>query len=418
MVRYNHTPLHRTVAELGALFKPPSKQLGPGAQKLQKTPKRTQEQKAQDSEKRSGKKRRSTNALGETRKTPQKRKKLRSGISQTAALPAPETSPERLAALSDDRASCPAVPSDSNQLSGEESPQDRTVNDHSAAPVGEEPANTGQGSAESESSLALTLSVTAEEAARRRKVALVMLKDAGVDPNTLSADQFSIFANQSPGLQKESLNMLAQYGAARLRIVRPPNRECSTSAPPNSEPPRSPVIVTEGQSTTKELVPHNEALVEKSSKKRKSGDGATRVTSAGAATSSSPQTPRQSKRRPGKSRVACYSCKSQRVKVSVHSAIASNLQKLTSHSAPMKSRHVLTVRRKAPFASIRPPNPGKRSQTSLHKKQNGMNSWSRSCNSEQKTRFSRRQTISRSWASSRTVCLWKKTPNPRKSLQI
>ena len=59
------------------------------------------------------------------------------------------------------------------------------------------------------------------EAERRTDVASKLLSDAGIEPANLSQEQFSIFANQSPDLQKESLAMLVKYGAERLRIVHP-----------------------------------------------------------------------------------------------------------------------------------------------------------------------------------------------------
>ncbi|KAK0715794.1 hypothetical protein B0H67DRAFT_250719 [Lasiosphaeris hirsuta] len=59
------------------------------------------------------------------------------------------------------------------------------------------------------------------ETARRRDAAINLLSSEGVDPQSLSPEQFNIFANQSPELQKESLAMLVKYGAERLRIVHP-----------------------------------------------------------------------------------------------------------------------------------------------------------------------------------------------------
>ncbi|KAG6197264.1 hypothetical protein E4U10_000149 [Claviceps purpurea] len=78
----------------------------------------------------------------------------------------------------------------------------------------------------------LILNVTPEEAERRMDVALKMLAEAEIDSATLSADQLTIFANQAPNLQKESLNMLITYGAERLQIIHPNDREALPSAPP------------------------------------------------------------------------------------------------------------------------------------------------------------------------------------------
>ncbi|KAG6116107.1 hypothetical protein E4U13_002137 [Claviceps humidiphila] len=90
---------------------------------------------------------------------------------------------------------------------------------------------------ESLPSKALILNVTPEEAERRMDVALRMLAEAGIDSATLSADQLTIFANQAPDLQKESLNMLITYGAERLQIIHPNDREALPSAPPPAAAP-------------------------------------------------------------------------------------------------------------------------------------------------------------------------------------
>lgn len=74
------------------------------------------------------------------------------------------------------------------------------------------------------------------EAARRRDVAIKLLTSSNIDPKTLSAEQFSIFANQSPELQQDSLTMLVKYGAERLRIVHPDRDGASSGqATPNKQ---------------------------------------------------------------------------------------------------------------------------------------------------------------------------------------
>ncbi|OHX00895.1 C6 finger domain-containing protein [Colletotrichum incanum] len=78
------------------------------------------------------------------------------------------------------------------------------------------------------------LNVPPAEAARRREVAIRLLSDSGVDPESLSTEQFSIFANQSPDLQKESLSMLVKYGAERLRIVHP--SDAAAASPTSASP--------------------------------------------------------------------------------------------------------------------------------------------------------------------------------------
>lgn len=66
-----------------------------------------------------------------------------------------------------------------------------------------------------------SLNVSPEEATRRREVATTKLTEAGISLSSLSDDQFSIFSNQSPEVQAESLKMLVEYGAERLHIVHP-----------------------------------------------------------------------------------------------------------------------------------------------------------------------------------------------------
>lgn len=75
------------------------------------------------------------------------------------------------------------------------------------------------------------LNLSPSEAARRSDEARRKLSDSGVDPDTLSQEQFDIFSNQSPELQTESLAMLVKYGAEKLRIVHP-NKDDGASANP------------------------------------------------------------------------------------------------------------------------------------------------------------------------------------------
>lgn len=63
------------------------------------------------------------------------------------------------------------------------------------------------------------------EAARRAELANNLLRGRNIDPTTLSAEQFNIFSNQAPHLQEASLEMLAKYGAERLRIVHPSEKD-------------------------------------------------------------------------------------------------------------------------------------------------------------------------------------------------
>lgn len=140
----------------------------------------------------------------------------------------------------------------------------------------------------------LTINVSPAEAQRRRDVAVQLLGNAGVDPNSLSPDQFNIFANQSPELQKDSLNMLATYGAERLHIIHPSHRDSSTSVPPSTAPTQG-ADLGSNLTTTKELVPQRETT--------------------GAETA--PKISDSKSKRGGKFRLACKRCKGNRIKVCV-----------------------------------------------------------------------------------------------------
>lgn len=82
------------------------------------------------------------------------------------------------------------------------------------------------------------LNIPPLEVIRRTELATTLLKGRGIEPVTLSAEQFGIFANQAPHLQEASLDMLAMYGAERLRIIHPDDK-----APPAS-PASTPVQQT------------------------------------------------------------------------------------------------------------------------------------------------------------------------------
>lgn len=124
------------------------------------------------------------------------------------------------------------------------------------------------------------LNLSPSEAARRSDEAKRKLSDGGIDPATLSQEQFDIFANQSPELQHESLAMLVKYGAERLRIVHP-NKDDGASASPAAE---------NGDKS-------------ESSKKKKKKRPSTR-------TSANPDVPPKVK----KTRGACQACKAKKLK--------------------------------------------------------------------------------------------------------
>ncbi|KAL1900338.1 hypothetical protein Cpir12675_001022 [Ceratocystis pirilliformis] len=88
--------------------------------------------------------------------------------------------------------------------------------------------------------------VDPRERLSRRDAAQALLGEAGIDSTTLSEDQFLILSNQSPTLQQESIAMLKQYGAERLRIVYP---DATSSVSPSqstteNEAPSTPISET------------------------------------------------------------------------------------------------------------------------------------------------------------------------------
>lgn len=148
------------------------------------------------------------------------------------------------------------------------------------------------------------LNLSPSETARRQEEARKKLEDSGIDPDTLSAEQFNIFANQSPDLQMESLAMLVKYGAERLRIVHPNKDNTPQSgspAPANGDVPSA--------STKK-----------KASRKKAPGEeGAPKVK---------------------RTRGSCQACRAKKIKASSHPVNLSRTLMLTLSSAPRVSRSV------------------------------------------------------------------------------
>lgn len=266
-VKYGHTPLHKTVAEVAELFRPPPRPVVlriPDVEK-QRSPKKPPSAR---------KKRDSTKALDENG-NPRKRKKN-----------APEAQPHVAEAHEQ-----PSSDQGDTQL-GQGSLQ--LSDGVAAAGSAEGAAQIEQGPHKPSAAVNFPLNLSPEETARRQDAAKKLLSEAGVESETLSLEQFGIFANQSPDLQRESLSMLVKYGAERLRIVHPSNRDSSASARPiamatsiqnTNAAPSEPM-------TTTELVP------------RASGSA-----------DETEGTPAGSKRRKlGKSRTACFQCKRRQVK--------------------------------------------------------------------------------------------------------
>ncbi|KAF5716784.1 ATP-dependent DNA helicase 2 subunit 1 [Fusarium mundagurra] len=307
-VKYDHTPLHKTVAELAAHFKPAPRQLGPGAQRLleqqqkakEKTPRKPRGEKKDKKER---KKRDSTVKAQDENGNPRKRKKKNNGASQPA-----DSVDGRM--IPPDYPRAPAIdgqnqggPSYMNGGEASSNTGQQGFNDYPQGLMGDATTN-GASSQQANgqmASVAFPVNVSAAEAARRKEAATTMLSNAGVDPTTLSPEQFGIFANQAPELQRESLNMLVKYGAERLRIVHPGNKEGSTQA---SSSTQSSQTTSTGPRTTKELVPQSSA------QSNANTDTETAVAQAADDTS----TPKRKRKKMGKSRTACFPCKARKTK--------------------------------------------------------------------------------------------------------
>uniref|UniRef100_A0A0D2XQY6 Zn(2)-C6 fungal-type domain-containing protein n=1 Tax=Fusarium oxysporum (strain Fo5176) TaxID=660025 RepID=A0A0D2XQY6_FUSOF len=298
------------VAELAAHFKPAPRQLGPGAQRLleqqqkakEKTPRKSGGEKKDKKER---KKRDSTIKAQDENGNPRKRKKKNNGTSQPAnSVDGPIIPPD-----------CPGAPAIDGQNQGGPSymnggeasgnPGQQGFNDYPQGLMGDASATTNGTSSQQANgqlaSVAFPVNVSAAEAARRKEAATAMLSNAGVDPTTLSPEQFGIFANQAPELQRESLNMLVKYGAERLRIVHPGNKEGSTQA---SSSTQSSQTTSTGPRTTKELVPQSSA------QSNANTDTETAVAQASDDTSA----PKRKTKKMGKSRTACFPCKARKAK--------------------------------------------------------------------------------------------------------
>ncbi|KAF5554693.1 ATP-dependent DNA helicase 2 subunit 1 [Fusarium phyllophilum] len=299
-VKYDHTPLHKTVAELAAHFKPAPRQLGPGTQRLleqqqkakEKTPRKPRGEKKDKKER---KKRDSTVKAQDENGNPRKRKKKNNGASQPAdSVDGPMIPPDYPGAPAIDGQN-QGGPSYMNGGEASGNPGQQGFNDYPQGLMGDATTNgiSSQQANGQMASAAFPVNVSAAEAARRKEAATTMLSNAGVDPTTLSPEQFGIFANQAPELQRESLNMLVKYGAERLRIVHPGNKEGSTQA---SSSTQSSQTTSTGPRTTKELVPQSSA------QSNANTDTETAVAQAADDTS----TPKRKRKKMSKSRTACF----------------------------------------------------------------------------------------------------------------
>ncbi|KAL6791339.1 hypothetical protein GGI42DRAFT_181252 [Trichoderma sp. SZMC 28013] len=309
-IDYDHIPLHRTVAQLATLFKPPPPRRPlPTVDKQPKTP--SSSRRKRDADKTPG------GEGGKSRKRKRKTGDAGAPGEQVVQLDSEETA---------------AVQAGQLQL-GEGSSSSTGQQQH---------AQDVAAAAQNSASGLLTINVSPEEAERRRNVAMVMLQGAGVDPDSLSPEQFNIFANQSPELQKESLNMLVKYGAERLRIVHPGNKE--GSAPPSTSNPSSTPATqsniqgsSSGPVTTDELVLQTSTSTNKKSRRKNlPANGEGEEADAGVEDAGSVKKTRR-KKGMGKSRNACAQCKQRRVKCPRETPICSGCREaglICEYAAP------------------------------------------------------------------------------------
>ncbi|KAK3990109.1 hypothetical protein QBC44DRAFT_369431 [Cladorrhinum sp. PSN332] len=230
-IKYEHTPLHKTVEQLIELLAPPP--LAPIVKtpaKKPKTPKQPKEPRPPKEPKtktpRPRKRPQGEDGVpGAEGSQPKKRRKKKDSTAP-GALDGSILPPEMPGAL-------PVGTPSERQLYNTEI----GVADYNqpAGSSGYPEALVGAG----ESPAPAVFNLPPGETERRRDVANQLLKDAGIDPATLSVEQFNIFANQSPELQKDSLAMLVKYGAERLRIVHPTKEGSGTdqSTPQTSPDP-------------------------------------------------------------------------------------------------------------------------------------------------------------------------------------
>ncbi|KLU86245.1 hypothetical protein MAPG_05261 [Magnaporthiopsis poae ATCC 64411] len=251
-IKYHHTPLHKTVGDLLDFFTPPPEPV---------TQKRPRDEEAEGAE-------------GASPQKKKRRKSQKNGDQQDGGEGAeggedgavtdgtPAKTPKKKRASKPKKPKTPAADADGAAA---------------ANPDGDMAAVGSGGD---------FLNLPPGEAARRREVANNLLSGSGIDPASLSEEQFNIFSNQSPDLQQESLAMLVKYGAERLRIVHPSNAQ--NSQPGSAEASPAPETVESAK---------------KSGRARRSGVGAEERT--------------PSKAKPPKlTRGRCDGCKDRNIKCS------------------------------------------------------------------------------------------------------
>lgn len=148
---------------------------------------------------------------------------------------------------------------------------------------------------------------------KRRETAIRLLAEANVDPETLTPEQFSIFAGQSPALQEESLAMIVEFGADRLKITFPPEHQNASEE--NSRPSHDQTVEQAPADNSQQLAKptgtprSNRQASRKKMEAADMGAGEADDTQADAATR-----PRKA-RAPKLSRGSCTPCRSSKAKV-------------------------------------------------------------------------------------------------------
>lgn len=276
-VKIEHTPFHKTVADLAELFKPPP------------LPARA-EPRRKDGESRKTKRQAAANGA----EGPSKKRKKKS------------------------------VNPDDPNAEGDQAPKPKRPRASRARKAAAARAEGG----DQQNTL---LNLSPSEAARRRDEATRKLSDNGIDPNTLSTEQFEIFANQSPELQRESLAMLTKYGAERLRIVHPNKDNASPSRPASAN----------GAAV--------DGSVKKKSKRRTlNEDGTPKVT---------------------KTRGSCQSCRAKKMKARVVYALFVHI-KLTLRSVPRRGPNAWNVSKPDLIATIHQQRNGNRTSRRMSSRMN------------------------------------------------
>ncbi|KAH7035557.1 uncharacterized protein B0I36DRAFT_360902 [Microdochium trichocladiopsis] len=219
VVKYEHTPLHKTVAQLMDLLAPatiPPVSAKTGAANAHRTPKAKRPPLAEGVESTQKKRKRPAPSAGEEglegEEPPARKKKPRkSKVKPLDSQATSEATPaSQAAAATQDAHAGPAA------ITTTTAPATAMAMATTSPPA---PSFT-------------PLNVPPAEAERRREAAIRLLAGKGINPSTLSNEQLNIFANQAPSLQETSLEMFAMYGAERLRIVHPNDAADNNSASP------------------------------------------------------------------------------------------------------------------------------------------------------------------------------------------